>query len=71
MKRETGKHSVRNKAKDFTKVLKQLLEAEVFTSKRKRNHKSFKKFQMNSTRSVKCDDLKQWMNTQLQKLLTQ
>ena len=36
VKRETGKHSVRNKAKDFTKVLKQLLEAEVFTSKRKR-----------------------------------
>lgn len=56
--RGTGKHSRRSVAKDMDRLLKQLhKDSKVFEFVRGRCHKSFPKFQQNSLRVLKQDEI--------------
>ena len=57
----SGSHSEKSNAKDLKKIINILHQQQVFQQKDGRKHKSFTKLKTNLIRSIKEDELKDWM----------
>ena len=69
--KDSGKHSKRSSFKDLEKMLSQLhRDSQVFHEHKGRQHTKYPKFQCNMTRDLERDDLTQWMNKKLKRLVS-
>ena len=70
IKKLSGRHSKRTKKKDMDAIVKQLSEVSgVFSIKEGRTHRYFKNFKNNSMQTLSMENLKTWMDGQLERLL--
>lgn len=67
----SGHHTRKPKNKDVKMMLEQLRKAEVFRFHNGRNHKTFPNFIGNACKAVNQEALKEWMDGQMKKLLSQ
>ena len=67
---ESGHHTVRSSAADMAKLLKQLTDSKAFMHNPGRCHSNFPKFEANVVKHLSRPNLKQWLQEQLQRLLT-
>ena len=70
IKKLSGRHSKRTKKKDMDAIVKQLSEVSgVFSIKEGRTHRYLKNFKSSSMQTLSMENLKTWMDGQLEKLL--
>lgn len=67
----SGYHTRKPKTKDVKMMVEQLRKTEVFRFHQGRDHKHFKKFASNPFKAVTKKTLKEWMDEQKKKLLSQ
>lgn len=72
IKEPSGRRSRRSCRRDMKILLKQLHETtQVFKINQGRAHRNFPKYSGNITQHLSMPDIKEWMGTQLRKLLSQ
>ena len=58
---DRGSHAPKSADKDLQKIIKQLTSSQAFKVIPGRNHKSFRNFRTNMIRSLKKEDVKEWI----------